>query len=172
MCLIIGCVLSNVLTAGFPGAWVENRGFLCSLLLFWHLDQLGSFGGKAPYLQERRRNCAGVRSGTWSQKTEENGWVVCRESEFCRGNNNTNIEASPSNDPESVWKEDHVVVKCRVGSHTFPDSDRASHVNTSRSGLNPALIQTSEVKHWGKRGFGENVSFVLSHSSCLAWSCV
>lgn len=157
MCLIIGCVLSNMLTAGFPAGWVESRGFLRSFLLFWHLYQLGTFTGKAPYLHEREEDLC--QCEVWDTITEtkwKQGWAVCRKkSEFCRGK-------KPRSKPFKRPTEDHMaVVKCRAGSHTSPDSDRAPQVKIFWSGPDPVQIQSSPALQrrstdGRKRSFGEN----------------
>lgn len=162
MCFIIGCVLSNTLPAGFPGGWIENRGFLCLLLLFYTCISWGA-GGKAPDLHERRRTCGSVASGTWTQKPKENKRECFRKPEFCRADKHH--ETNPSYDPGSVWKEDHVQL-LSVGLARTPPRQQ-----TSISGEYISFWPDPAQTHWHCRGealreeeLGGKWGFVLKSS--------
>lgn len=86
--------------------------------------------GKAPDLHAGRRSGASVRSETLSEKPKENKRELFAGSLNSGEKKKKKDQTSPSNDPDSVLKENHVAaVECTTGPHTSPDNSGVLPVN-------------------------------------------
>lgn len=178
MCLIIGHLLSNVLTAGFPGGWVENRGFLCLLLLF---DTCISWGTSMEKLLICLREGGlvplwGLGHDHRNQNKSElfGGSLNCGEGK--KKQTKTKTWSKPCKQRRVFWRKITWELLSVGLAHTPPQTV-TEHLKWIYFGLGSILFTLR--LHWRCRGEaprGEELwgkwGFVLSHLSCLAWSCI